>query len=386
MMTGTTREEDETKGSRGKRRQRLITSLQHREPDRIPLTIGSPSCSLHYNVQANLLDYLGLSPQETPIVTDNILQIVRTDERLVAYFDIDMLWLLPDEAEVEWNADNTGFVDPFGRRFAAGGGFFNQVGYPLDGNSWKKLKSYSFPDLEPERFDHLGKEAKRLHEMGYGLGIDGPWGVYEISSSLVGVSDYLVALISEPELVRNVAEKVLERYLIPFYELLLEDTAPYVQVVGISDDLGSQTGLIFSPKMYREFFKPLHRQLITHLHSISDAKVYMHSDGSIYPVIPDLIEIGVEGLNPVQYDAREMQLAKLKQEFGEDLGFFGGAVENKVLSFGSPDEVRRVAKENTGILKPGGGFIFAPIHNIPQETPPENIVALYQAGQESGTY
>lgn len=385
MMTGKTGEEHKTIGSPRKGRERLSSALQHREPDRVPLTLGSPSCSLHASAQANLLAYLGLSP-EPPIVTDHILQIVRTDERLLELFDIDMLWLLPEEAAVEWTAGDDAFVDSFGRRFIAGGGFFNQVGYPLQGNSREKLKSYSFPALEPARFAHLGNEARRLHAMGYGLGIDGPWGLYEISTSLMGVADYLMALISEPDLARKIAEKVLEHYLIPFYDLLLADTAPYIQVVGISDDLGSQTGMIFSPKMYREFFKPLHEQLIAHIHAISDARVYMHSDGSIYPVIPDLIEIGVEGLNPIQYDARDMGLARLKQEFGQDLGFFGGAVANKVLSFGSPDEVCRIVEENVATLKPGGGFLFAPIHNISQETPPENIVALYQAGREYGQY
>lgn len=385
-MTGTAQTEDKTSGNLKEGRQRLSAALQHREPDRVPLTLGSPSCSLHATAQANLLTYLGLSPQDAPIVTDHILQIVQPDERLLDLFDIDVLWLLPKEATVEWNATGTEFVDSFGRRFTAGGGFFNQVGYPLKGNSREKLKSYSLPVLEPERFAHLGNEARKLHAMGYGLGIDGPWGLYEICSSLMGVADYLMALISEPDLARQIAEKVLENYLIPFYDLLLADTAPYVQVVGISDDLGSQTGMIFSPKMYRELFKPLHKQLVAHIHAISDAKVYMHSDGSIYPVIPDLIEIGVEGLNPVQYDARNMDLAQLKQEFGQDLGFFGGVVENNVLSFGSPDEVRWIAEKNVAILKPGGGFLFAPIHNISQETPPGNIVALYQVGQECGLY
>jgi uroporphyrinogen decarboxylase len=112
----------------------------------------------------------------------------------------------------------------------------------------------------------------------------------------------------------------------------------------------------------------------------------MHSDGSIYPIIPDLIEIGVDGLNPLQYTAKDMDLARLKNEFGKDLGFFGGVIENMALSFSSPEQVRQLVRENVSILKEGGGFIFAPIHNISQEVSPENILALYHSGLEFGKF
>jgi uroporphyrinogen decarboxylase len=190
----------------------------------------------------------------------------------------------------------------------------------------------------------------------------------------------------DPELAIAIAEGVLEKYMIPFYELLLADTASYVNVVGISDDLGSQTGLLFSPAMYRKIFKPLHKRLIEFIRSKTDARIYMHSDGSIYDIIPDLIEIGVDGLNPVQYTAKGMELERLVREFGKDLGFYGGVVENEILSFSTPEEITELARRNVAILKQEKAFIFAPIHNISQEVPPENIVALYQAGLAFGKY
>jgi uroporphyrinogen decarboxylase len=190
----------------------------------------------------------------------------------------------------------------------------------------------------------------------------------------------------DPELAIAIAEDVLEKYMIPFYELLLADTASYVNVVGISDDLGSETGLLFSPAMYRKIFKPLHRRLIEFIRSKTDARIYMHSDGSIYDIIPDLIEIGVDGLNPVQYTAKGMELERLVREFGKDLGFYGGVVENEILSFSPPEEITELARRNVATLKQEKAFIFAPIHNISQEVPPENIVALYQAGLAFGKY
>lgn len=368
-------------------RLRLQASLNHQESDRIPLTLGSPSCSLHINAQASLMNHLGFSQNNPVRITDNILQIVETDRRLLDYFDIDLKWLLPREAPVTWDADNSGYVDEFGRRFIAGGGFFNQIDHPLIKYTQEELESFIFPDLQQhKRFDHLSLQAKQIFDEAFGLGIDGPWGIYEISSSLVGTEQYLMDLVLNPRYARQVAEKVFEKYHIPFYDRLLAETAPYAQIVGISDDLGAQNGLLFSPNTFREIFKPLLRELVGHIQKLTRAKVYMHSDGSIYPIIPDLIEIGVEGLNPVQYTAKGMELSRLKNEFGKDLGFFGGVVENAALSFNSPAEIRKIVIDNVQLLKKDGGFIFAPIHNISQEVPPENIIAMYQAGLESGIY
>lgn len=371
----------------GLHRKRLMDALNHKESDRIPLTLGSPSCSLHRIAQHNLLRHLNLKPKKQVLITDNILQIVETDFRLVDYFDIDLLWLLPKEPPVAWDDDMQGFIDSFGRKFVAGGGFFNQVDYPLKRHSLEELKDFRFPDLlEHDRFNHLEAQARLLYQRGYALGVDGPWGIYEISSSLVGTEEYLMDLVLQPEYARRVAENVLEKHHFPFYENLLTRTSPYVQVVGISDDFGSQNNLIFSKKVFRDVFKPLLQQLIAHIHSFTNAKIYMHSDGSIYPIIPDLIEIGVEGLNPVQYTAKDMDLKRLKEEFGRDLGFFGGVIENMALSFSSPEQIRQLVRNNVSILKRGGGFIFAPIHNISQEVSPQNILALYQSGIEFGRF
>jgi uroporphyrinogen decarboxylase len=369
------------------RRLRLQAAINHLEADRIPLTLGSPSCSLHRIAHDNLLKCQGLVRSTLPLITDNILQIVETDPRLMDFFDIDMYWLLPREAPVRWYADTRGYTDEFGRSFWGEGGFFNQTTHPLTRHDVGELEAFSFPDLvHTDRFDHLPLQARILFDQGLGLGIDGPWGIYEISSSLVGTEQYLIDLALNQRYARQVAEKVLEKYHLPFYERLLSRTGLFVQVIGISDDLGSQDNLIFSPKTFRKIFKPLLGELVDHIHRLSDAKVYMHSDGAIYAIIPDLIDIGVEGINPVQYTAKGMELEKLKQEFGKDLGFFGGVVDNTVLSFGTPDGIREIARKNVSILKQDGGFIFAPIHNISQEVPPENIIALYQAGAEFGVY
>jgi uroporphyrinogen decarboxylase len=341
---------------------------------------------LHREAQQRLMEYLGLAPLREAQLIDRILQIVEPDPQLIERFDIDVLWLLPEDGPVSWSADRQSYRDEFGRQFIAGGGFFNQTGSPLARGTIEELAAYRFPSLASERVQGLRTQAAQLYEQGYGLGVDGPWGVYEISSSLRGTAEYLMDLALNPAYAEAIAERVLEEHHIPFYTLLLNETAPYCQMVMISDDLGSQQGLIFSPRTFRQIFKPRLKRLIEHIHSLAQVKVYMHSDGAVYDLIPDLIEIGVEGLNPVQYTARGMQLERLKRQFGKDLGFFGGSLENESLSYSTPEEVRRIAAETIKILAPAGGFLFASIHNITPEVPPENILALFETARQSGCY
>ncbi len=367
-------------------RERFLAALKHQEADRVPVTLGSPSCAIHRSAQQRLLEYLGLPPAQAPVVIDNILQIVEPDPQLLQRFDVDVLWLLPQEPQAPWGAEGDSYVDEFGRRFTSGGGFYNQISSPLQQGTTEELSNYRFPQLSGDRVRGLHEKAARLYEQGFGLGVDGPWGIYEISSSLRSTEQYLMDMLLNPVYAEEIAERVLEEHHIPFYSLLLEAASPYAQMAVISDDLGGQQGLIFSPRLFRQIFKPRLKRLIKHIHSLADVRVYMHSDGAISDLIPDLIEIGVEGLNPVQHTARGMDLAGLKNRYGKDLGFFGGTLENELLSFGDPQTIRKNVRENISILAPGGGFLFASIHNISQEAPPENIVALLDAGLEFGRY
>jgi uroporphyrinogen decarboxylase len=175
-------------------------------------------------------------------------------------------------------------------------------------------------------------------------------------------------------------------HLIPYYTLMLESVGRYVQMVGISDDYGSQNGLLFSPAVFRKVFKPRLRRLVERIRALTTARVYIHSDGAVAELIPDFIDIGIDGLNPVQYTARGMDAVRLKRQFGRDFGFFGGGIDNEVLSYGTVDAVRDDARRQIRALAPGGGYLFATIHNIPPEAPPENVAAFFDTGLEAGAY
>jgi len=369
------------------RRERLVRALQHREPDRVPLLFGGPSCSIHQQAYQNLLNYLHYEPKTDAPIIDNILQIVEPDMRLHSYFDVDALFLVPSEAPVIWESAGEIYVDEFGRRFRRGGGFYNQTDHPLQQGTPEELAAYKFPDLsQHNRVGGLAGKARRLHEQGFGLVADGAWGIYEISSSLRGTAELFMEMAANPGYVEALAERVLEEHLKPFYTMLLKEVGNWVQLVIISDDYGSQEGLLFSPSILRRIYLPRLRRLVEHIKQRVDAKVYIHSDGAISAIIPDFIEAGIDGLNPVQYTAKGMTADHLKRDFGRDLEFFGGGIENDILSFGSQEQVERDVRRQVLEFAPGGGYLFATIHNIPPEAPPENVAACFRAAAEFGKY
>jgi len=362
--------------------------LSHREADRLPIAFGGPSCSIHRQAHQNLLSALGCEVVQPARTIDRILQIVEPDIRLCERFDVDVLWLIPEEGPVRWGPNEETYVDELGRGFKLGGGFYNQTESPLRAGTPEELAAYRFPDLRGDaRALGLGEKARRLYGAGYGLATDGPWGLYEYCSSLRGPTELFMDMVLNPEYVTALAERVLEDHLKPYYTLMLDVVGPYAQMVGISDDYGSQNGLLFSPDVFRKVYKPRLKRLVEHIRRLVDAtSVYIHSDGAVSELIPDFIEVGIDGLNPVQYTAKGMQADRLKREYGRDFGFFGGGIENEVLSYGTVEDVRRDARRQISALAPGGGYLYATIHNIPPEVPPQNVVAFFEAGLESGTF
>jgi uroporphyrinogen decarboxylase len=157
--------------------------------------------------------------------------------------------------------------------------------------------------------------------------------------------------------------------------------------VHVEDDLGMQDGPFMSPELYRKRVKPYHNKIYSFIKSHCDAYLVLHSDGAISPFIPDLIEMGIDALNPVQFTAKGMQTDRLKREFGQDICFWGGGCDTqKVLPFGTPDQVRDEVKRRIDDLAPGGGFVFAAVHNITPGVPAENIAVMFETAREYGVY
>ncbi|HSV32306.1 MAG TPA: uroporphyrinogen decarboxylase family protein, partial [Atribacteraceae bacterium] len=198
---------------------------------------------------------------------------------------------------------------------------------------------------------------------------------------------YLMFLIENPSLAGYFNEKNLESHL-RNVQKYLKAVGEDLDIIQVGDDLGTQNAPYISPQLYRRLIKPYQRALYEEIHRLNPRiKLFLHSCGSIYDLIPDLIEIGVDILNPVQTTAAKMDPVQLKREFGRDLVFWGGGVETQgVLRSGSLDEIRRQVRERLRIFGPGGGFVFTQIHNILSEISPENIIAAYQEARQNGVY
>jgi uroporphyrinogen decarboxylase len=209
-------------------------------------------------------------------------------------------------------------------------------------------------------------------------------GIFEQPARVMGLQNFLMALLTEPAFANRLMETITDIY-IDSCNRYLEQVGPYIQVFTFWDDLVGQNGWIINPEIYRKLIKPKHKRLVEAIKKKTNAKLFFHSCGAARGLIPDLIDTGFDILNPVQVSAKGMNTKELKTEFGRDIVFWGGGVDTQqVLPFGKPQEVVDEVKRRIDDLAPGGGFVFAAVHNIQAFVPPENIVAAFDTALQYG--
>lgn len=377
-------------------RERVVTALDHREPDRVPISFGCLHDSIHLFGHRSLKTFLGFQDAEDSI-QDPFQQNVFPDERLLERFKADCIPVYakpakPYEMRYYTEGDFRKYKDEWGtvyRQPVHGGIWFDFESTIWAGKSTEEIRSHMLPDpVHPSRFEGLRARVQRmLQESDKAIVAHAPTGgIVEHSYWLRGMQDSYMDMAADLKTVELVADRVVE-WLEAFWTCYMEEIGDLVQVVQMGDDLGGQDGPLFSPDVYRRVFKPREARLIDIVKKHSRAKVYFHSCGAIREYIPDLIEIGVDALNPVQIQARNMDSAALKRDFGKDLSFWGGGANpNAVMSRGTPEDVRLEVKRRIEDLAPGGGFVFASVHNIQSEVPPENVVAFFESAREFGKY
>jgi uroporphyrinogen decarboxylase len=233
----------------------------------------------------------------------------------------------------------------------------------------------------------LAARAKTLYEeTDYVLVADAiKGGLLTKALQIRGYEPMFMDMALNPDLAAALLDKLLELYK-QFWTTFLKAVGPYVQMVYITDDIGGQSSMIISPKMFRQLLKPRLAALIDHIKSQAEVKLMYHTDGVVTPVIEDIIEMGVDVLNPIQTSAMEMDTAVLKEKYHGRLCFHGAIDVQQMLPFSTPAEVRQDVARRIFDLAPGGGYILAPCHNISANVPPENIDAMYAAAAEYGTY
>jgi uroporphyrinogen decarboxylase len=376
-------------------RERLLTTLNHREPDRIPFDLGSTQVTgIHEIAYRRLRDCLGL-PAVQPAICDVVQGLALPDEDVVDRLGVDVRGLFPLNSH-NWKIDvrDAGnywaFVDEWGmtqHKPKEDGLFFSIVGSPLDRPDLtvEDVRAHAWPDTaDPVRIAGLREQAQSYRTHGYAVMIKGVLaGIFEMAQRVRGMQSLMLDLGSDEALACAVLDRLLEAKL-AFWEMALPRLGDLVDVVSEADDYGTQTSQLISPRMFRRIFKPRLAQLFARIHQLAPhSKLFFHSDGNVRPILPDLIEIGIDILNPVHITATGMEPAALKRDFGADVCFWGGGVETQnVLPFGSPQEVRDNVRRNVEALAPGGGYVFNTIHNIQADVPPQNVVAMIEALRE----
>jgi len=380
-------------------RERVHMALNHEEPDRVPIDLGStPVTGICRNAYASLLACLGLSGREIQVV-DILQQLAGVDEDVLQALEVDFRPIQTNppagfRLQIRDEGDYEVYYDQWGAKLSrpkVGGHYFDYVEYPIKESTLQALERYSWPGPDdPSRYAGLRERARTLHE--------------RMPYALVGICDLATDILARPQWIRGYAESMLDLAADPdfaeaFLERLtqiavrawshfLDEVGEYLDVVTFYDDLGMQDRPLISPAMYRRLVKPRHARIIETIKTRTKAKVFMHSCGAVSELIPDIIEIGVEILNPVQVSAAGMgNTAELKRRYGKNLAFWGGVCDSqRVLPFGTLAEIQEETRQRISDLAPGGGFVFAPIHNIQDDVPGEKTLALYRTALEHGRY
>jgi len=378
-------------------RQRVRTALEHREPDRVPFDLGSTRVTgITVGAYRGLREALGMPPGEIT-VADPKQGLAEVEEAVLERLEVDVRGILPAppagyRRTVEPEGDYLRYFDEWGIawRTPKERGLYYDMSYnPLAGvASAAALEAFRWPDAaDAHRYAGLRADAAKAASSGAAVVLGGVCaGILEEAAWLMGFADFYTGLAAQPDLVFAVVDRVLD-FKMAYWQRALAEVGDLVDLVMEADDLGFQDGLMMSPRTYRDHLKPRHARLFAHIKSCAPVRVFFHTCGAVREVVPDLIEAGIDILNPVQVNAAGMDTAELKREFGDALTFWGGGVDTQgVLPHGSPQQVRDEVRRRIEHLAPGGGFVFNAVHNIQADVPPANLLAMWEALREYGMY
>ena len=404
-------------------RERVLAAIEHRQPDRIPVDLGAtPSSGIsataygilkqHAQIEGGhtrVYDVVQQLAQPEDVVLDRfnvaVLDVGRTfNDRAEDWYDIRLadgqaaqypIWFHPDlQADGSWIARGKDGSDL--AHMPSQGWFFDQTcfpyldGYPADYRDlpeamskvlWSAFVHSPWDHAgEPDFWQQLRARALQLRaSTDRALMIVCGCNLFEWGTFLRRMDNFLMDLVTEPEEVERLLDELMQVHMTTL-EKVCDAVGDVVDILRFGDDLGMDSGPFMRLDLYKKFFQHRHAQLCDYVHRHSQMKTFLHSCGSIYDLMPGLIDAGFDVINPVQTVCRNMEPERLKKEFGKDICFWGGGCDTRsVLNRGTPQEVRRHVLERCDILAPGGGFVFNTVHNILPEVPPENIVAMYDA-------
>jgi uroporphyrinogen decarboxylase len=377
-------------------RERVQKALNHQTPDRVPIDFGGFQTGIHRRAYEALVNHLGF--REEISILDPVQQLAQPSEAVLERFRVDTRYVLAHGPEgfdgtIRENRRNGrlwhDLKDEFGVVWSMpddGGLYMDISHHPLATASVADLADYPWPDgSDPSRFTGIRDHTLMLRkETPYALATGIAGVVYEYCWYLRGLERWFMDTVENPDFCAALLDRTLA-YWTNYMTGFMGEVGDLVDVVMIGDDLTGQHGPLFSPAFYRKVVKPRQKKLVRHIKSLTRAKVWYHTCGNCVEYIPDLLDNGVDILNPVQTSAVGMDPAQLKQQYGRDMVFWGGGCDAQhILPFGTPEQIREQVRRNMEIFKPGGGYVFNGIHNIQADVPPQNIVALFDAAYEYG--
>jgi len=404
-----------------------MASVQHKQPDRVPLDLGAtPSSGISAIAYNNLKKHLDMNNGHTRIY-DVVQQVVYPEQEILDLFGVDVIDVgrVFNEKDSDWYdttlADgsiaqypkwfrptlqpNGSYLvfDKEGTQIAkmpVGATFFDQTYFPYEDDYpdnydnldkdmnkilWQALVHSPWDHAsEPNFYEDLRKRVLQLRQnTDKALMITCGCNLFEWGTFLRRIDNFLMDIYSDEDAVKELLEQLMVRHLATL-EKVCDAVGDIVDILRFGDDLGMDTGMFMSREKYQTIFKPHHTALNEYVHKHSKMKTFLHSCGSIYPIIGDLIDAGYDILNPVQTTAYQMDPAVLKREFGKDITFWGGGCNTRtILNRATPQEVYDYTRRMIDIFMVDGGFVFNTEHNIMPDVPPSNIIAMYQAVKDA---
>jgi uroporphyrinogen decarboxylase len=377
-------------------RERILKSLNHEEPDRIPYDLsGTNVTAITKNAYQKAMTFRGLSTEYNTELVDPIQQIITPVEENLLKLKSDTrrigaTRILQYEKNKIMEGDTVVVYDFYGCKWTFQPDkdlYFNLVSSPLAdcddiSHHLDKLPRPDWASYTVDLEDCLNRQVRMVGDF-CGIADRNTAGFTENSLRIRGYESWFLDTLIDTEGVEALLEIILDDK-IKYWDAVIDwalrtGNERQIQVISESDDLGAQDATILEPDMLRTIVIPRMKQLFTHIkRRLPHVKIFLHSCGSIRPVIPDLIDAGVDILNPVQFTAKDMELKGLKKDFGNDLTFWGGGVDTQsTLNKGTPQQVGDEVKRIIDLMAPGGGFVFAPVHNVQEDVPPENFWAKW---------
>ena len=371
-------------------RERVLACLDHEEPDRVPIIVGvSNATGIKIGAYRRLADLLGFAPAERYLYDWPELGTAAPTEEVLVRLGTDVRAVLDREpaSVMEANANrppHSDYINSWGSGATEvrPGEWFPMVHPLANATTVEELADYPWPDMDdPSRVAHVTSEAAALGADGmYGI-MATPWLLFplERAFAMQGMDTFLMNMALYPAFAEALLWKIGElcKTLMGHFLTALGDN---VDIIKIGDDLGTQESLLMSPAMYRSMLKPVHADFVRFIRERTEAAVFFHTDGDVFDLVDDFVEIGVDILNPIQTSAGKMaNLSELKSRWGEALTFCGAVDTHRLLPTASPAEVHTEVQRVAGILSGDGGYMLSSVHTVMEDVPPENILAMVDA-------